>query len=523
MEGSSPTTVPGLYPEGAHRVLMRGFASVLTVAFVFASASLLLGQAAGQGSTDPAYPEEYRQPPTDAIIEGVISGPDGPVEGAQVSSSSYGSPPSPEPMPADDGAEDSGSDADSNSSDAAIRCYDCYYGGYNSTVTDSDGRFSLGVYSGENQLSVWHPDFRSASVTLSVAEDETAEQDIVLEAYPEKTAHVVGTITDAKTGAGLGFAYVNVRSPVYGVYACSQPEGSDSSSGEEPATEPAPDGEAKSMIYPPYEPQPCDITVHPDGSFEGSVTPGYSILSIYAYQDCSTTRDSDGGGSTTCGPEYLQFSRTLNLPANETTRIDVALQSRPSPDATVSGYLVDVETGQAIPDASISFSNQETYAWGSATTDSDGSFKIRLRSGYHSVYVYAPGHFSWEGVLQVPAGSTDFDVLLTPGEESHGGGCCYAYAMDSKSGVAESAPAAAAGSAVNAPRASADGDDAMSEEAVYQDLGGGLGPYDAAERSDAAANGDGELEDSDKGAPGAGLLLALTALSAVLVLRRRQG
>jgi hypothetical protein len=503
---------------------MRGLASVLTIAFVFASASLLLGQAAGQGSTDPASPEEYRQPPTDATIEGVVSGPDGPLEGVQVSSSSYGSPPTPEPMPAEE-ADDSDPDSGSGSSNASIRCYDCYYGGYNSTVTDSEGRFSLGVYSGENQLSVYHPKFRSAYVTLTVAPGDEATQDIVLEAYPEKTAHLVGTITDANTGKGLGFAYVNVRSPVYGLYACSQNEEQPQpyAEGDDAvASEPASDDMAKSSIAYPYEPEPCDIRVHSDGSFEGSVTPGYSILSVYAYQDCSTTRDADGGGSTTCGPEYLAFSRTLNLPANETTRVDVALRSRPSPDATVSGYLVDIETGKAIPDGQISFSNQETYAWGSATTDSDGSFKIRLRSGYHSVSVYAPGHYSWEGVLAVPEGSSDFDVLLTPGEESYGGGCCYAYAMDSKGAVAESAAPTAAGGASQALNA-ADGDEgAESGQSAYEDLGGGLGPYNADERSGATANSDGELEDSDKGAPGAGLLLALTALGAVLVLRRRQ-
>lgn len=503
---------------------MRGFASVLTVAFVFASASLLLGQAAGQSSTEPAPadpPQEYRQPAPDAYLQGVVSGPKGPVVGASVSTSNYGSP---RPMPAEDPASDPDSPESSESSDAKIACYDCYWGGgYNSTVTDESGRYFLGVWSGENQISVHHNDFVGHSQVVTVAAGETATQDITLQAYPEKTSHIVGKVTDAKTGKGLGFAYVSVRSPQYGPSECSQPEGTSSGSG---GSEPGSDGGGAdaSMVY-PYEPRPCAITIRDDGSFEGDVTPGYTILSVYAYQDCSTSRDADGGGTTTCGPEYLQYSRTLTLPANQTTRVDVALQSRPSPDATVSGYLVDAKTGKAIPGGSISFNSQETYAYGHATTDSDGSFKIRLRSGYHTVYAYAEGHLSWEGVLQVKAGSSDFDVKMTPGQEQWGGSCCYAM---EKSAVASDGAAVPPGSPSPglASNQAAGGDDA-SEDAdsgeSYEDLGGGLGPYDPEARSQATANEDGELEDSDKGAPAPGLLLALAALlGAVLVLRRRK-
>jgi MYXO-CTERM domain-containing protein len=465
-------------------------------------------------------PQEYRQPAPDAYIQGVVSGPKGPIEGASVSVSNYGSP-EPQPMSAEDPASGSGSSG--SSGDASIACCCCYYGGYNSTVTDANGHFFLGTWSGENQLSVYHNDFVGHSETLKVSAGQTATHDIVLQAYPEKTAHVVGKVTDAKTGKGLSFAYVNIRSPQFGPSECSQPEGT--ASGSAGGAEPAPDGESKSMIYPGY-PMQCAITIHSDGSFEGDVTPGYSILSVYAYQDCSSTRDADGGGSTTCGPEYLSFSRTLVLPDNKTTRIDVALQSRAAPDATVSGYLVDSETGEAIAGGQISFNSQETYASGYATTDSDGSFKIRLRSGYHTVYAYAPGHFSWEGVLQVKAGSSDFDVKMTPGQEQYGGGCCY-YAMDSKSGVATAEalapPSAAGGNSGSGSMAASD--DGSSESAAgdsYEDLGGGLGPYDASERSQATADEDGLQPSEGKGAPAPGLLLALAALGAVLVLRRRK-
>jgi MYXO-CTERM domain-containing protein len=512
--GNFPTTVRGLYPQGTHRVLMRGFASVLTVAFVFASASLLLGQAAGQSSTEPMPPEEYRQPPPDAFLEGTVTGPGGsPVAGAYVSSSNYGSP---EPRPAEDPASGNGSSGSASPSMSYCCC--CYGGGYNQTVTDSSGHFRLGVYAGENQVSVSHPDFVARNDRVAVEKGQTVSHDVSLEAYPEKTAHIVGKVTDAKSGKALPFASLSLRSPLYGLYACSQPEGASSGSagGAEPGTAAS---DEKSMIAPAYE--GCAITVHSDGTYDGYVTPGYSILSVYAWQDCSTSRDADGGGSTTCGPEYLSWTRTLNLPANETTRIDVALPSRPSPDATVSGYLIDAETGKAVAGGQISFSNQETYAYGYATTDSDGSFKIRLRSGYHSVSVYSMGYLSWEGVLQVKVGSNDYDVKLTPGQESYGGGCCYAYdsmekAVASETAVGAPAPMANAGSGDGV---AADEDD-QPQSVQYEDLGGGLGPYDASKRTGIAS--DPGVEDADKGAPGAGLLLALAALGAVLVLRRRK-
>ncbi|MEA3166332.1 MAG: CarboxypepD reg-like domain [Thermoplasmata archaeon] len=504
---------------------MRGFASVLTVAFVFASASLLIGQVAGQSSTEPSPPQEYRQPAPDAFVQGTVTGPKGPIEGASVSISSSGPSGGPQPMP----AEDSGSGSSGSSGDASIACYGCYYGGYNSTMTDANGHFSMGAWSGENQLSVYHNDFVGHSEAFKLSAGERATHDVVMQAYPDKTAHLVGKVTDAKTGKGLSFASVSVRSPQYGPGECSQAEGSSSGSGGGGTADPASGGESKSMAYPYPGYSQCAITMHSDGSFEGDVTPGYTILSVYAYQDCSTRSDADGSGSTTCGPEYLQFSRTLVLPDNATTRVDVALQSRAAPDATVSGYLVDSETGQAIPGAQVSFNSQETYAGGYATTDSDGSFKIRLRSGYHSVYAYAPGHFSWEGVLQVKAGSSDFDVKLTPGQEQYGGYCCY-YAMEGKSGMMTAdaaAPPMAAGGSGSGGASGVAANDASSDQQTtgdsYEDLGGGLGPYDASERSQATANSDGELGPSDgKGAPGPGVLLAFAALGAVLVIRRRK-
>lgn len=539
---------------------MRGTALVLTVAFVFASTTLLLGHAAGQGDMPPQPCCDEPGAP-DATLSGVVlDGSGDPVAGATVSATTYGytytytdSPtpePAPAPEPASNGTDGNGtSSAGSSGSATAATGYGYAYpccGRSNSTVTGEDGSYSMGVWSGDVQVSVYRDGFASTSATVRVEPGQDASQDFTLKAFPAKTAHLAGKVVDAKTGKGLGFASVSVRSPLYGLYECSWTDadraansgsgsvaggsGSAGSGTAEPAKQGAAESGVAIMPYPYYNPG-CALSIHSDGSFEGNVTPGYSIVSIYAYQDCSTSRDADGSSSTSCGPEYLPWTRTLTLPGNQTTRLDIKLPSRPAPDATVSGYLVDVESGKAIPGATISFSNQDTYAYGSATTDQDGSYSLRLRSGYHSVWVYANGFLSWEGTLQVAKGESSYDVQLTPGQDA-GGGCCIAYALDGKAaapqaGVAESGGSGsmAASSTMAAGPGAADSRGASGGSAEqYQDLGGGLGPYDASQRHQALAGTEpsNAPETGGKGSPGAGLLVTGLAVGlALLALRRR--
>lgn len=502
---------------------MRGLASVLTIAFVFASSAVLVGSSAAQ-STEPAMmpPEEYPREPTDAVITGKVVDQAGRgVAGATVSAYTYG------PIGYAEGDKDQPSTASATTgsgTSSASPSRSPYYGG-NSTASAADGSFRLGVYSGENQLSVYRDGYASAYVQVSVASGQTVSQDVTVQKFPDKTARIEGRVTDVRTGQGLPNALVSVTSPLYGAYECSVREG-EQGEGE---TKPMPAEDSATIVAPDYYPYPgCSITVHPDGRYEGLVTPGYSIVSVYAYSDCAESFDADGSSSSACGPQYFSFSRTLDLPANKTTVVNAALRSHPAPDATVSGYLLDKETGQAIPGAQISFNSEQAYGYGWATTDESGSYAIRLRSGYHSVSVYAEGHLPWSGNLDIKAGSTDFDVELTPGEPSYGGGCCYAPMYDRA--AAESSAGAPAppmpGAAMG--QDGADEDAALSEESsqevLYQDLGGGLGPYDPEERQHAlAGTGDAAPSDSDGGLdiPSAGVLLALAALGAVLLARRR--
>lgn len=464
-------------------------------------------------------------PPQDAKVAGTVVDQDGaPVSGARVSLYNYGGC----CYTYAEGDVAMGAPASSSSTDPAMS-YRPSYSGENSTTTDSQGRFSMGAYSGENQLSVSKEGFASQSRSVTVVSGQTASVDVELLKFPEKTARITGQVVDAKTGKGVAHAYINVQSPQYGLYECSQPasagDGSSGSSGTATGTttsggvsEPKP-----AIAIAPGEPYPapgCAITIEDNGSFDGLVTPGYAIISVYvdSYASCSESHDADGSSSRTCGPEYYSWSASRSLAADGTTTLDIRLRSRPAPDAVVSGYVIDAESGKALPGAQISFSNQDNYGYGYATTDGDGSYSLRLRSGYHMVSVWSEGHLSWQGVLDVPSGDTPFDVEVTPGQESYGY-CCYgpyyggggvAYAS-----AEDGAKSSGMASATASPAPAGGLDSSSSQQgSQYEDLGGGLGPYDASKRQS-------QLEQSSDGTPGLGLVAILAALGAVLVLRRR--
>lgn len=454
-------------------------------------------------------------PPQDAKITGTVRDQDGAtVPDARVAVSNYGGCTYIEPMPAESDATDA--KGASSSSDIAYPCYSVPYYGENYTFTDAQGRFTIGAYAGQSSLSVSKEGYAYVSHSVFAESGQTVTQDVKLLRFPEKTARIEGRIVDAATGKGIPNAYLTVQSPEYGIHECSSRDSDGSGTATGSGTTGS-SGEGVAISIAPREPydSSCAITLHDDGSFEGLVTPGYAILSVWVdwYSSCAETRDADGSTRSDCGPEYYSWSTSRSLAANDTTTIDVRVRARPAPDAEVSGYVLDAESGQAIPGAQISFSNQDSYGWGSATTDEDGSYRLRLRSGYHTVSVWAEGHLRWEGVVDIPKGDTPFDVTIVPGQESYGY-CCYAYASDGvKSeagyGVATASPAPM--SAGDGDRASVEGSSAGSQ---YEDLGGGLGPYDASQRQN-------ELSSPSDGAPGLGLLALLAALGAVFAVRRR--
>ncbi len=446
-----------------------------------------------------------RVPPQTSSLTGVVTDQQGrPVPDARITVSQHGyccyaeDMDAPEPRPAvapsspapasSGGSGGSAGSADMATSIAYPEPYPYY--GENWTTTDANGRYSINVFAGGLSLRAEKDGYLSSWLEVRVAENERKTQDLKLEKLPDKTARVVGRVTDA-AGNGLQYVSISIESPLWGLHECS--------------------GEWEG----------CKITLRPDGSFEATVTPGYSIIRVYHehWRSCVETQDANGNYRRDCGPEYFSWTSTQSLTANGTTRIDAKLAQRPGPDATMSGYLVDTTTNKAISGARITFSHQLGHGYGWATTDRDGSYKVRVHSGVHYVSVYADGYLPWEGTMEVRSGAQkSFDVLLTPGEPRYGG-CCYGIAYADGAERAGADGVAGAPAPPSAPSAAGglgdqDAGRSSSNAAAFEDLGGGLGPYDPNARS--------QLEEEGEGAPGLGLMAALAAVGAALVLRRRR-
>jgi protocatechuate 3,4-dioxygenase beta subunit len=431
-----------------------------------------------------------RVPAQDAELHGVVRDQDGkPVAGLRIDAN-----PScchTEPMPADE----PGAPASSVPPSPGY----AYYG--NHTTTASDGSYAIHVYGGATVgLRVGSEDFAPLYKDVQVGKGASVRADLDVKRYPPRDARIEGRVTDGD-GHGIGSVAITVNNPEFG---------RTEQGGQWCAAAPVPmmaegDAIAKPAIWAGPE---CSLSVQADGSFSGLVTPGYSIVTVYYV--CMEGDCADG---------YYPSVRTLVLRSG-TQRLDVALVPRPGPDATLSGYLVDADQREGIagPDARIDLYNLDNGAWGSAVADAQGSYKIRLRSGLHQVTAYADGHLHWEGIVRVEPGDNALDILMTAGQDTGYGGCCY-LAQDSK-GMATTATAS--------PAPMTPGDDGGSRVAeqelrqnlaantpAFEDLNGGLGPYDPDERP-APNNGTGT-----RASPALGLLTVLGVAAAMVVARRK--
>lgn len=450
-----------------------------------------------------------RVPAQTASVSGTILDQDGkPLANVRIDASSYGNA---QPMPY----------CDSCASDAKMMPY---YGGNNHTRSDAAGRYFLHLDPGQANLFVNLDGYAPFRANFQVDKDQAVQQDIKMLKYPAKTAHIVGQLP-----AGVVVS-ISVRSPQFGLYECSdggnQPVpmmaasepgtmtysgGESSTYSSESSTAPGYAGGGASMVMPyPYY-NGCAIHVRADGSFEGNVTPGYSLIEVYPQGDC---QNGD------CQPHYYQWTATVVLGADRTTRLDVHLRPKPGPDAKVQGYVIDAATGKAIPNAQVSFSSLDSYGYGQAATDSDGSYAIKLRSGLHQVNIYVQGYFSWEATIDVATGANDLDIKLTAGTDANGG-CCIAYAaggaMMKGDAVAASdggAPAPASYTMTASGTAGPQG--AASYATSYEDLHGGLGPYDASKRADVGTGADGA-----KASPAAAIAMLGAALVLAALVRRK--
>lgn len=452
-----------------------------------------------------------RLPPQTATVSGRVLDQDGsPVEDARVIVNQWQhccyhyayaeDEDAPEPAGASGGSR--GGDM---ATDAMIAPYPG--GGQNWTFTDANGRYTINVYEGWVDLRVEKEGYLGQNTGLEARDGGSHTQDLEAEKLPEKTARITGRIVD-QDGDPVPFVSLSIESPKWGIHECSN------------------DWEG------------CRIDIGRDGRFDVSVTPGYSILRVYHehWRTCTETQHSGGGFTRDCGPEYYSWVLSTDLAADGTTPLVIELRERPGPDAVVSGYVVDAETNQALAGVQVSFSNQDGRGYGWATTDEDGSYRLRMHSGFHSVSVWADGYFHYEGQLDIAADrETSFDILMHEGEPRYGG-CCYGYGYDDHEVAYASGEAAMDGGAdsddmaggntggASAPTlAGGDSADAAREggsDAAFEDLGGGLGPYDPARRT--GANGGTSSIDDGEDSPGLGLVVLLAGLGAAAVALRRR-
>lgn len=438
-----------------------------------------------------------KTPGLDSTISGVVRDQDGtPVADATINVYQYGYETYDRPKPA------------SEPSSGSAASYAPYDYSEQQATTDAQGRYSVKAREGDANMNVFKDGYASANAHFFVEGKSTQTKDFTLQKFPDKTAHIKGQITDAKSGDGLRWATISINYPAYGLYVCSQTTEDAQANSADGQPEPAMDS-----ISRPYYQQGCDITVHSDGSFSGDVYPGYATINVWYdhWRTCSESSSSDGSFTRTCGQQYLGFVQTTTLPADATTTVNMKMQPRAGPDAKVDGWILDAATGKPIPGAHVSFNNQDSYGWGEATTDKDGSFAVRIHSGYLHVYVWADGYLPWQGTVTVAeGGSQRIKIELTEGQQSYGG-CCYAYAedraMEASSGGSPSMGAAAA---TQAPPAGADQSQSGASADAFEDLGGGLGPYSEAKE-----------QASDAESPGLGLLATIALLGAVVYARRK--
>jgi hypothetical protein len=149
--------------------------------------------------------------------------------------------------------------------------------------------------------------------------------------------------------------------------------------------------------------------------------------------------------------------------------MDFKLIPRPAPTSAFQGYVLNATDNKAIPDAVVTFYNELTRDWGSATTDQDGSYKISVHAGYYSVRIWAPHHF--DGVANLEIGQKETqrqDFVLEPGEKRYGYWGHGGYAVADK--AASPGPPSSEQRAEGPPMPS-------QGQRAYVGAGGGLGPY----------------------------------------------
>lgn len=332
--------------------------------------------------------------------------------------------------------------------------YESHQNSYNSTTTQPDGSWELRVSAGKRLVSAYADGYLNNQVSLEAGPNEDRQVDLVLEKIPPDSVRVHGRVVDLKTGDALPYASLQLENQRWGHYNWTQ--------------------------------------ARPDGSFEFWTKPGFTIVTASASRvnvgACAVALGDSSGAKYMRGmsisapepacesrldhdyfPRMASFLETENGPQ----KVPFALVRRPDATSAFKGYVVDAATQKGIGGATVTFYNELTRDWGSATTDADGSYRIEVHAGYYTVRAWAEHHFDAVANAEIDEKETKrLDLNAEPGEKRYGYGGVYmtedsAY-VGGTSGDPAAAPTAAPGPAY--PHQGVQ---------VYQGEGGGLGPYRA--------------------------------------------
>lgn len=486
-------------------------------------------------------------PPRDAILTGVVRGPDGkPIEGAEVSlqyaccyampadATVVTDPPAPEgnTTTASDNATEGASGEGSSASGVsyarpAIAIYPPYYDDYQTTTTGADGVYRFEAYAGPRSIVAWAKGYAQTTIQTEAKSGETVTVDIDLEKVPEKSAVLTGRVVDATTGLPLAGAQVSVRSLEWGRYAWAE--------------------------------------TGTDGSYRITMLPGWTEISVNHYPRYEEPVLYDGEMKIAMprpvGTQYYPYATVTKLASGEND-LDVKLDSKPKPTIALLGYVLDPDTKTGIEGARVSVWSQDTGDWGEAITDATGSYKIMVRAGHFTANAWKDGYLSGQQsfIVEGDDATKRMNLLMPKGvtkwapcydETDCGGPIMYAKEGDVRSTTVEAtatpvppgyastsgssipsdesrtgapAPALAAADAQQDGTSGAAGPDRTSA-ATFTGSGGGLPPYDPNSADDGATLNGAEGVEPGTGAPVPGLglaaLLGVLALGALVLSRRK--
>lgn len=240
------------------------------------------------------------------------------------------------------------------------------------TTTDAEGRASIDLYEGENQVHIVRKGYRAHDFwTTPEHEQEIDRAPIRLVSVPAQSVTITGTVTDAATGDPVQ-AYIQLR-PDWERMEADKREGSGGSGAAEPE---------RAMVYDPHHGSNNwnSTTTDTDGTFTMHAYPGHVVLSANRV-------------------DFVIAETKMTLSDGETKQADLTLNKMPEKSVTLSGTVRDAKSGDPIRGAAV---NVQVPAWADhawVRTDNEGQYSVKVRPGYTVVEVAHHGYWYGDDVV----------------------------------------------------------------------------------------------------------------------------